>query len=267
MRAESYSSRNRRALHFLFLLHGFSPGGGYNDWLVASTILTPRGSEKLRATRMDKDTARLEAFSDGVFAIAMTLLVLELKVPQVPPGLAGPYTSAMLENALRQEWPAYYSLVTSFLTVLIMWMHHHTVFKLVRHTNARLLLINGLLLLGVTIVPFSTAVVAAYLYTPAAKGACAAYSGTFLWISVVYFLLAFVAIQPRMLISQTHAAAALTRIRNSYRWGPPLYAFATFASFYRAWLCMGICTAMWIYWGVSICLNPESNHPHEAESE
>jgi uncharacterized membrane protein len=214
---------------------------------------------------MDKDTARIEAFSDGVFAIAMTLLVLELKVPQVPAGLAGPYTSAMLETALRQQWPAYYSLVTSFLTVLIMWMHHHNMFKLVRHTDARLLLMNGLLLLGVTIVPFSTAILAVYLYTPAAQGACVAYAGTFLMISVVYFLLVYVAIQERMLIP--HAEAALARLKNSYRWGPPLYAFATIAAFYRAWLCMGICSAMWIYWGVSICLNPESNHPPKAESE
>jgi uncharacterized membrane protein len=213
---------------------------------------------------MDKDTARIEAFSDGVFAIAMTLLVLELKVPQVPAGLTGPYSSAMLETALRQQWPAYYSLVTSFLTVLIMWMHHHNMFKLVRHTDARLLLMNGLLLLGVTIVPFSTAIVAAYLYTPAAQGACVAYAGTFLMISMVYFLLVYVAIQERILIP--HAGAALKRLRDSYRWGPPIYAFATIGAFYRAWLCMGICTAMWLYWGVSIFVAPESNHPHEAES-
>jgi uncharacterized membrane protein len=177
---------------------------------------------------MDKDTARIEAFSDGVFAIAMTLLVLELKVPQVPPGSAGHYTSAMLETALRQEWPAYYSLVTSFLTVLIMWMHHHTMFKLVRHTDARMLLVNGLLLLGVTIVPFSTAVVAAYLYTAAAKAACAVYAATFLLISIVYVLMVFVAIPERMLISHASAAAALARLRNSYRWGPPLYRLRPF---------------------------------------
>ena len=91
-----------------------------------------------------------------------------------------------------------------------------------------------------------------------------AYAGTFLMISLVYFLLVYVAIQESILIP--HAGAALKRLRDSYRWGPPIYAFATIGAFYRAWLCMGICTAMWLYWGVSIFVAPESNHPHEAES-
>jgi len=68
-------------------------------------------------TQAEKETGRLEAFSDGVFAIAITLLVLELRVPTVPPGGA---SSAALGKALLQLWPSYIALITSFFTILVM---------------------------------------------------------------------------------------------------------------------------------------------------
>src|ERR1700761_2870287 len=117
-------------------------------------------------SRMEKETGRLEAFSDGVFAIAITLLVLELKVPHLATGEEP--TSAGLRFSLLRQWPSYLALFTSFFTVLIMWVHHHTIFKLVRKADARLLFANGFLLLLVSVVPFPTAVVAEYLATPAA---------------------------------------------------------------------------------------------------
>jgi uncharacterized membrane protein len=73
-----------------------------------------------------RETGRLEAFSDGVFAIAITLLVLELKVPDV--AVAG--TSPKALAALLHQWPSYVGLVTSFSTVLIMWVHHHAILRL-----------------------------------------------------------------------------------------------------------------------------------------
>ena len=80
----------------------------------------------------EKETGRLEAFSDGVFAIAITLLVLELKVPAIPLSSA---TSPSLAKALLQLWPSYLALVTSFFTVLIMWMHHHAILRNVHRTD------------------------------------------------------------------------------------------------------------------------------------
>jgi uncharacterized membrane protein len=101
----------------------------------------------------EKQTGRLEAFSDGVFAIAMTLLALELKVPH-----PAERTSAALASALAHEWPSYFAFITSFFTVLIMWVHHHVIFRLVHRTDATLLFANGFLLLLVTVVPFRKAV-------------------------------------------------------------------------------------------------------------
>ena len=100
------------------------------------------------------ETARIEAFSDGVFAIAITLLVLDLKVPRdLPDGQT-------LTGALLAQWPAYLAFASSFMTILIMWVNHHRIFTLVGRSDSRLLFFNGLLLMGVTVVPFPTALVA-----------------------------------------------------------------------------------------------------------
>ena len=105
------------------------------------------------------ETARIEAFSDGVFAIAITLLVLDLKVPR---GLAEGRT---LADALLAQWPAYLAFASSFMTILIMWVNHHRIFTLVGQSDERLLFYNGLLLMGVTVVPFPTSLVAEYCAT------------------------------------------------------------------------------------------------------
>ncbi len=129
-----------------------------------------------------RDTERLEAFSDGVFAIAVTLLVLELVVPR----LGEHASAAALRTQLGHQWPSYLSFLTSFATVLIMWINHHEVFRLVARVNTLLLFANGILLLGVTVVPFPTAVVGEYLTTPAASTACALYAGVFALINLSY---------------------------------------------------------------------------------
>ena len=121
----------------------------------------------------EKETGRIEAFSDGVFAIAITLLVLELKVPH----LAGDAEPGALAAALLKQWPSYLAFVTSFFTILIMWANHHAIFNLVHKTDAEFLFANGFLLLLVTVVPFPTALLAEYLIKPGAPVAAAVYAG------------------------------------------------------------------------------------------
>jgi len=80
---------------------------------------------------MEKETSRVEAFSDGVFAIALTLLILEIKVPH----LEDASTNVNLFRALLQLWPSYFAFILSFLAVLIMWINHHGFFKYLRTIN------------------------------------------------------------------------------------------------------------------------------------
>src|SRR5271169_1538597 len=105
-----------------------------------------------------KGTARLEAFSDGVFAIAITLLALNLQVPHVESNNA----HWALASALLHQWPSYVAFITSFFTVLIMWMNHHAVIKHVHKVNARILFANGILLMFTTAVPFVTGLLSEY---------------------------------------------------------------------------------------------------------
>ena len=119
-----------------------------------------------------------------MFAIAITLLVLDLKVPSLTS-----VSPAALAEALWAGWPSYLTFVLSFATILIMWIYHHRLFQAVRRAETVLLFSNGLLLLLVTAVPFPTALVAAYLTTPAAPVACATYAGFFVLIDLAYNLL------------------------------------------------------------------------------
>jgi uncharacterized membrane protein len=199
-------------------------------------------------TQTEKDTTRIEAFSDGVFAIAITLLVLEIKVPHLS-DLPEPTSRALL-TALAHEWPSYFSLVTSFLTVLIMWMHHHRVMRLVRRTDARLLFANGLLLLFVSVVPFPTALIAEYLGTPAAPAACTVYAGVFVGIGTAFLVFLSAAFRKEALVPDA-PASTITSLRRSYLAGPPLYLLATIAAPFSPWLAMGICTALWILWAAT----------------
>src|SRR5436305_12691532 len=116
-------------------------------------------SEK-RETSFEKETGRIEAFSDGVFAVAITLLVFNLQVPQPPPGKT--FSVADLGVALLHQWSFYLAFITSFATILIMWASHHSIFKLVYKSNTPFLFANGFLLLLVTTVPFPTSLVAEY---------------------------------------------------------------------------------------------------------
>src|SRR3989442_7071973 len=108
-------------------------------------------------------TSRLEAFSDGVFAIAATLLVLELRVPAESTDLGG---------ALLRLWPAYAAYLVSFLTIGIIWVNHHILLEHCKRVDRRFLYLNLLLLIAVGIVPFPTALVGQYILS--AAGATAA---------------------------------------------------------------------------------------------
>lgn len=99
--------------------------------------------------------SRAEAFSDGVFAVAATVLVFAIAAPDVKPGL--------LANALIAEWPSYAAYAISFLTIVVIWVNHHVVFDTMERVDRPLLFLNALLLLTVAVIPFPTGLLAHYL--------------------------------------------------------------------------------------------------------
>jgi uncharacterized membrane protein len=162
-----------------------------------------------------KETARLEAFSDGVIAIVITLLAFEIRVPQ----LEG---EQRLLEALLERWPVYLAFLISFLSLLVMWINHHDIFKLVRRVDRTFMILNGLLLLCITLVPFSTLLLSDYIRTDEGLLVAVLYNGLYMVTALAFNLLWRYASGAGQLLKpdvQTQAEA----ISQQYRFGPLLY--------------------------------------------
>lgn len=181
---------------------------------------------------MPSETARIEAFSDGVFAIAITLLILEIKIP--------PLGSDQLGTLLLRQWPSYFAFVLSFAFIGIMWINHHRMFNHIRRSDEGLLILNLLLLFGVTIVPFPTAVLAIHMRSPGARLAAIAYNAAFVLIAVFYGVLWRYAVSHELLGHEVNRASA-EKLSRQYAGGPFLYL-----------TCMGIA---WFSVTASLVLN------------
>ena len=162
-------------------------------------------------------TARLETFSDGVFAIAATLLVLDIGV--------GDVAGSDLRHALIHLWPAYLAYATSFLTIGIIWMNHHYCVELIGRVDRTLLFVNLLLLLTVAFLPFPTSLVANYLQKPGEQAAVYVYDGTFVVMSIIYNFWWRYASYHRRLIADGVPAASVRAISRAFNPGVPMYLF------------------------------------------
>lgn len=186
-------------------------------------------------------TTRLEAFSDGVFAIATTLLVLEIKVPHVE-------TGGNLLQALLQLWPSYLAFLVSFLTIGVMWVNHHFLIGLYHRVDRPLLYINLGLLAVISFIPFPTAVVAAYLV----DGTQSQLSAATMLYGIVMLLLAsmFSALwfhTGRAADSVRDPAAAAPIVRRALRFcllAFGIYLFAIVSSLFVPALALGMFTVV-----------------------
>jgi uncharacterized membrane protein len=206
---------------------------------MLSRLRAPR-AEGGEAVREEKETARIEAFSDGVFAIAITLLVLELRPPHDP-------DAATLRRHLLEMWPSYAAFLTSFATIGIMWVNHHRMFTLIRRVDHGLLMRNLLLLLGVTAVPFPTSLVAAYLGHDGDRLAVSVYAGLFLYIALAFGTLwTYAASRKRRppLLNVDYRHPDVRSINSRYGVGPVSYLAALVLANYHAGAALGLMMAL-----------------------
>jgi uncharacterized membrane protein len=185
------------------------------------------------------ETFRLEAFADAVFAIAITLLVIEIRLPPhdevVRIGGVGP--------ALLQLWPSYVGYAISFIVIGIMWANHHNLMKLVDRVDHGFITLTLLLLLCVAFLPFPTAVMAEHLADPDAHEravAVAFYCGCFTVTAVFYFLMWWHAARNRRLIASHVSDEAVRAITRAYVPGSFLYLTATLLAFIHVGLSLAI---------------------------
>jgi uncharacterized membrane protein len=192
-------------------------------------------------------TNRLEAFSDGVIAVAITLLVLDLRVPEI-----NPTHRHSLVWLLGQNWPNYAAYVTSFLTIGIIWINHHAMIGRLREADHSILILNLLLLMSISALPFATALMAAYLREPTGESVAAAvYSGAFLLMAFFFGLL-----NRHILLNRAHLLSWETPLEERHRIytraaaGLVPYVVATILAFVSPYITLAICAALAAYYAL-----------------
>lgn len=217
------------------------PAGG--DHGQDDRTSTARGALILR------DTGRVEAFSDGVFAVAATLLVLNLQ-PPVEKTFASLGISDLL-GALAKDWRSYIVYVISFGFILIMWINHHNMFRVIRGTDHIFLLLNGLLLLLVTLVPFTTALLTSYPADSHAESTAAAvYSANYVLIALAFNFMWWYATWHGRLLNAELDLAAVHSINRRYLLGPVSYLACVALAFVSvpASLALNVALAIFYAW-------------------
>ena len=186
---------------------------------------------------------RLEAFSDGVFAIAITLLVIELHAPVLEPG-------ETLAHGLWLEWPSYVAYLVSFLTIGVIWLNHHRVFTQVVRVDGPLLVLNLNLLLWTALIPFPTAVVADYLGQGGeqAKTAVAVYSAVFVLLGVSFGGMFVWITHDDRLLDRLPPPGVVRAARLRFTVGPAVYLIAFALAFVWPPLSLVLHAAMALYY-------------------
>ncbi len=175
-------------------------------------------------------TSRLEAFSDGVFAVAITLLILNIQVPNAE----AVAVHAGLGSALLAQWPFYISYVLSFIMVGITWVNHHQMFGYIKQADHTLLFLNVLLMMGITFVPFPTALIAQYIQHPEEQKVAAFVYGLIFTLNAIFFNAVWWYAATHNLIKDDLDPKQQRSMMIRYLPGPILYAGATFISFINA---------------------------------
>ena len=183
-------------------------------------------------------TARLEAFSDGVFAIAATLLILNVSVGQGP-----------LAGELLRIWPSYAAYAVSFVTIGIIWINHHTVMAQIGHVDRVFLVISVLFLAVIAFIPFPTRLLAESLQKPGDAQAAALAYGVVTTLTAVFFnILWRYAAHGRRLLRTDADPRTVEGIGRSYLPGPFLYLTATTMALVNPYLSAGLYGALALFY-------------------
>src|SRR6201994_2279118 len=190
-------------------------------------------------------TNRLESFSDGVIAVAITLLVLAI----VPPPLHKSAEHGLIYE-LGTDWPHYVAYVVSFMTIGIIWINHHAMITRLKETDHSILILNLVLLMTIAILPFATELMADYLRADhGQKLAAGVYSGAFLLMA-----LAFSALNRHILLARAHMLSAdipldeRKRILGRAASGVAPYVIATIVAVLSAYASLAICAGLALYY-------------------
>ncbi len=182
----------------------------------------------------------MEAFSDGVFAVAITLLVFNLKVPEI--------TGGQLGQALAHQWPSYFAYIMSFLSIGICWVNHHSIMDRVVMIHRKVLFANLGLLLGIVSIPFSTSLAATwYNQGSNAKWAISLYCAIWVYTSAMFIFIISHLMNHEHLAPNTTGVTLKSLLRKGYI-GIAVYFIATVVALFFPIAAFFICFALAFYY-------------------
>jgi TMEM175 potassium channel family protein len=192
----------------------------------------------------NKSLARLEMFSDGVFAIAITLLILEIKVPPID----SIHSVNDLVNALVHLWPSFFAFFYSFGGILIQWILHHNTFNHLDKSSRPFLYANGFLLFTIVFFPFPTALLAEYINTEYAMPAIVFYGMASVINSLAWFLFIRSVKKPKRLLNDAFSPAEYNKLKASNRFAMIIYASTALLAIWFPYTALIISVALWALW-------------------
>lgn len=192
----------------------------------------------------NKSLARLEVFSDGVFAIAITLLILEIKVPP----LDSIHSVNDLVGALVDLWPSYFAFFYSFGGILVQWILHHNTFLHLNKTSRLFLYTNAFLLFTIVFFPFPTALLAEYINTAYAMPAIVFYGIASVINSLAWFLFIRSITKPKRLLNDAFSSEEYNKLKTSNRFALVIYASTALLAIWFPYTALMISVALWVLW-------------------
>jgi uncharacterized membrane protein len=187
---------------------------------------------------------RLEIFCDGVFAIAITLLILDIKVPP----LESVHSVHDVWHSLGSMWPSFFALVLSFIIIFVSWIGHHNLFNLIEKTSSQFQLANGYFMFTIILVPFSTAFMAEYLNTPFAQPAIVFFCLNSLLHNTGWLLLHRSVLKPVSLARSAEAMKLQKGARRGARFGFFIYAAIVLLALWLPYVALVLNVLTWVYW-------------------
>jgi len=192
----------------------------------------------------NKSLARVEMFSDGVFAIAITLLILEIKVPPID----SIHSINDLVNALVHLWPSFFAFFYSFGGILIQWVVHHNTFEHLNKTSRPFLYTNGFLMLTIVFFPFPTALLAEYINTEYAMPAIVFYSIASVINSLAWRLFIRSIIKPKRLLNDAFSSEEYNKLKTGNRFALVIYTSAALLAIWLPYTALIMSVALWLLW-------------------
>ena len=195
--------------------------------------------------------SRLEAFCDGVFAIALTLLIIGIIIPSSETIT----TTNDLWVALQHLLPSVFAFLLSFIIIFISWVNHHGTLKLIDKSSPHFIYANGFLLLMIVVIPFPTALLSEYLFTDLAAPAVVLYAAINVLLTIAWILLFQAALKPNPL-TKNEKATLIARVSqlNAF-WALAIYILCAISAFWFPQAVAFLLGAIWIFWliyGISV---------------